>query len=178
MWSAEWITIGSGNGGIVSGDVASYRYDSSVYSGSLTLTANFHSSYSNQSWYLKKNGTTVYTGGGRDTWDGSYSFTFSQWDVITIGFNIDTGTFNYSITVTSGSVWIPWSRGWAVLKVNELKEIWQQVTTTSFWEFDDISWRIFYLWDDTITSVDTWNIALWNAIWFVQIWKYKIPYYL
>ena len=56
---------------------------------------------------------------------------------------------------------------------NEIIPLWQQLTISLFWLINNE----FYVWEET-NSVTTWNITPWNFVWYVQIGKYKFPYYL
>lgn len=156
------------------------RYDSSIYSWTLTLNLNINTSYVWRACVttLYKNWTSIasyYTESlswnpHTITW-----ITLSQWDTIYVTYN-GSWYCEYSIEVSSWTVAIPWSSKAPTMKVNKVFWIWELFANAgaTLWNFE---WD-FYLWDDTITSVDTWNIALWNAVWFIKIWKYKIPYYL
>ena len=51
--------------------------------------------------------------------------------------------------------------------------VWDLGIITIFWVKDNN----FYIWQTTNTAT-TWNITPWNFVWYLQIWDYKIPYYL
>lgn len=59
-------------------------------------------------------------------------------------------------------IWIP----------TEVKNIWQSTNINIFWVNGDS----FFSWWET-TVITTWSIAPGNFVWYVQLWKYKIPYY-
>lgn len=54
-----------------------------------------------------------------------------------------------------------------------IRSIWDLWKITIFWVKDNE----FYLWETTNTVV-TGDVTLWNAVGFIKIWDYKIPYYL
>lgn len=58
-------------------------------------------------------------------------------------------------------------------KPNDIKSLWNLATMTIF----GVLWWEAFLWVET-TEHTTWYITPWNCVWFLQIWKYKIPYYL
>ena len=100
----------------------------------------------------------------------------SQGDVIGVAISNSAGGGNtFSITVASGTVAIPGSSKAPAIKVNDvypIGDLFNWGCTFGNYNGD------FYIGDDTITSVDTGSITLPNAIGYVKIGKYKIPYYL
>lgn len=71
---------------------------------------------------------------------------------------------SFLIPKNSNTNWLP----------RELKEIWEILKTT-IWGLHNNN--EFYAQSPT-TSVTTGNITPWNFVWYLQIWSYKIPYYL
>lgn len=76
-------------------------------------------------------------------------------------------TYNYTV---SGDLIKSSDVMWQALKYNS---IWNLGAITIFWMKDNE----FYLWETTNTVV-TGDVTLWNAVGFINIWGYKIPYYL
>ena len=127
IWSAAWRWIwGWGWSWKINWDAWTYRYDSSVYTWSLSVRVSVYISYTNQWRYVKKNWTKVYTHSGRESW-WSYDLTFSQWDTITVWFNVDVSeaSWSYWISVLSWTVGIPWSKWGSALKINEVWWLWE-----------------------------------------------------
>lgn len=56
---------------------------------------------------------------------------------------------------------------------SEVIALWEQLTVNIFWIVDNE----FYVWEEVATAT-TWSITPWNFVWYIKIWKYKIPYYL
>lgn len=84
---------------------------------------------------------------------------------------------NYTIRAKNIRVyWNPWSKdnttavSWYPTSPKQLWDLW---VFFFFW----ISNWVVNFWQET-TEYTTWNITPWNCVWFLQIWKYKIPYYL
>ena len=59
---------------------------------------------------------------------------------------------------------------WYAMSIVGLWNLWY---ITIFWLQD----TNFYMWEETTTAT-TWSITPWNFVWYLQIWDYKIPYYL
>ena len=97
----------------------------------------------------------------------------NPWDTIWVKAYCSQYTYNISIDVASWSLWVnmrEWYTPWKVLTVESIGSKW---IVYLFWKV----WEEFYVWDDTVNSVISGSITLPNAVWFIQVWKYKIPYY-
>lgn len=101
--------------------------------------------------YVKKNSSTA-------TWvtrDWNYSITWSQ-----------------NFRKTSSYISSPEQQVW----------IWETSKVNIFWikDWDFYNWFSWILTsqNEKTTSATTWNITLWNAVGFIQMGEYKIPYYL
>lgn len=101
----------------------------------------------------------------------------NAWDTITLFVMKDDWssrpsiTYNESYVYTTANFTLDYDMTFAPL---EVKELWQQTWPVLFWLNNE--WE-FYVWKET-TEVTTGSITPWNFVWYVQIWKYKIPYYL
>lgn len=90
----------------------------------------------------------------KDDWSSRPSITYNE------SYVYQTANF----TITPDMTFVP----------TEIRAIWHQTWPVLFWltpEWD------FYLWKE-VSSATTWNITPWNFVWYIQIWSYKIPYYL
>lgn len=101
------------------------------------------------------------------------------WDILTITHNKSTSTTATATCKTWIYSWMPNTGFFRILYPQKIDTIWNKTQAVIYWK----------LWDEYITdfdfnlvtSVQTWNITLWNAIWFIQLkyrWiTYKIPVY-
>ncbi len=98
--------------------------------------------------------------------DTVYIYPYLSWAAYS-NINIKRYTYTYTSDVeiykASNIVWHP------------LRDylIWDLWVITIFWLKDNE----FYLWETTNTVI-TGDVTLWNAVGFINIWGYKIPYYL
>lgn len=98
--------------------------------------------------------------------DTVYVYNYLAWSAYSnISLYIHTYTYsvNMELTKNSNTVWYT--------KENYL--IGDLGIISIFWIID----KNFYVWQTTNT-VQTGNITLGNAVWYINIWGYKIPYYL
>lgn len=61
---------------------------------------------------------------------------------------------------------------------NRIESLWNLATWVMFWLNPDWTWNDWPYKSKETTEATTWNITPWNFVWYIQIWKYKIPYYL
>lgn len=82
-----------------------------------------------------------------------------------------------TITVNNKSIDLVWYnlyKNFALIALpKQTANIWVFTTVVLFWEKD----RDFYLGRE-VTTASTGAITPWNFVWYIKIWKYKIPYYL
>lgn len=135
--------------------------------------------YVNQTWQVTFGGRVCDGSKYNIEVDGSASFsnisitpwtTFKVWYVTWSGYATPNSTrinsFSLSISINlsknSNTVWLP---TWIVW-------IWEDWSTIIFWLAD---W-VFYVWEEKTTAT-AWSITPWNFVGYLQIGKYKIPYY-
>lgn len=123
----------------------------------------------------------------------SFEISVSKWDIVSIyAQNEASGYPNRfgleDLSVTWPTTWqIILSKDWDISwYATKLTSIWQQELITFFWSF----WWEFLNWIKDIqecidliksptrtTTATTWSITLWQCVWYIVIWDYKIPYY-
>lgn len=169
-------------------EVRSLPKESTITTG--TMSISMYASWSSY-WYLKANywiNDTIYrwqcTSSNRDLswsrWDNP-TWTSDFW-TLSLGKN-DTLYIWYTCSggVTSASIWDfsitynftldkKWETQW---KPKSVSSIWSLGIISIFWVIE----KEFYLWEETQTA-STGSITPWNFVWYIQVWKYKIPYYL
>lgn len=126
--------------------------------------------------YLYKNWNLVYLKSTKDNWTYlSPTIDMQSGDVLSWKWN-STWT-NASFYVKNLSISFLWEP--VYLTPTEVKEIWEEVSATSFWtvNWEFKGWQ--FVWETT--EVLTGEIVLWNAVWFLTV-NYKgsilkIPYY-
>lgn len=113
--------------------------------------------------------------GDAPTWTKTFwDISLQKGDVLEIGYTLTN-------TPASASIW-PFSISYQCSVTKEWDHYWIPLFQKNIWEmsFINITWVsewIFYLWKET-NSATVWEIAPWNFVGYIQIWKYKIPYYL
>lgn len=139
--------------------------------GSVTATVNFKKV--DWEWTTTYNQNVSRTGSwGSWSTETNHTITVDPWETLTVSHVSQTTTPRYMN-------WTPW----IFPKMNDywlLYFAWNNVV----WEIGEYwpAWFFWKKWDDFILWVEsttrtTWSIAPWNCVWFIQIWKYKIPYY-
>lgn len=114
---------------------------------------------------------TLYKNGGEFltvSYDGTATIWAYKWDVFTFW----RANRKYTISATADFYASKW--GSQIAKPRALTELWETAFLTLFWIHIDGS---NFVWKESNTAV-TWNITPGNFVGYVQLWNYKIPYYL
>lgn len=62
---------------------------------------------------------------------------------------------------------------WLNWKPSSVVGIWKMWYIPFFWIINNE----LNIWEEVNTAI-AWSITLWQAVWYLKLWKYKIPYYL
>lgn len=171
----------------------SYSYTANaVYSTAyivVNLSAGCSYKYSARiSFTISKNGTPLKSESWNDdswtrgtSWNYTITESLKAWDIISFSASISNSWWDQtsSLSWTIKIIWMNDVANPRVLIPQEIKNIGQQTSATSYWRLQDGSWYWDYDWAVS-TSATTWNITLWNAVWYLTItgndWtRYKIP---
>jgi len=97
--------------------------------------------------------------------------TLTRWDSFYIGYSI-TG-WSWTIGAFTITYEVDLNKKWDYSFIpSEILSLWEQLTVNIFWIVDNE----FYVWEEVATAT-TWTITPWNFVGYLQIGKYKIPYY-
>lgn len=101
-----------------------------------------------------------------------WTITLNRWDSFDIWYTKDW-YWEWTVWPFTVNFEVDLSKKWAYSFVpSEIISLWEQLTVNIFWIVGDE----FYVWEEVATAT-TWNITPWNFVGYLQIWKYKIPYY-
>ena len=113
----------------------------------------------------------------RVTWNWSYNVTvdkdantyeiFAWWQ----SFSSRASAFVKSVVIDRLKIYV-W-KTWIWWNPSSVKSIWERLAILIFW----INKDSFYLWEE-VSSASSWTIAPSNFVWYIKMWKYKIPYYV
>lgn len=108
-----------------------------------------------------------------DSWTQTWAFNVNAWDAIRIKvlgwFAEKCKVSNINMTMNT----IKLSKKWFILRSNKIPNVWEKMNCFFYWF---VNWKLMnpVLLNETVGSVKTWTITLWNAVWFVKIhiwWK-------
>ena len=170
---AEW----SVSAWITSNDI---YYNSSKYQWSLGISITIYSNYvwSSQKWYIYKNWTSLHSYTFSSSGDNPKTYSSDSFNPTDkYSFKLDSWAswkMDYTITIRSGWRRLPKWGSKAKSKFDKIVWLWEFLVWGAF--FGVLNWEM-YMWEEK-TIATTGSITPWNFVWYIQIWKYKIPYYL
>lgn len=115
-----------------------------------------------------------------DSWTQTWAFNVKAWDAIRIKvLGWVAGICKVSnINMTMNTIKL--SKKWFIFRSNKIPNVWEKMNCFFYWF---VNWKLMnpVLLNEKVDSVKTWNITLWNAVWFVKIhiwWKdFALPLY-
>lgn len=102
----------------------------------------------------------------------------NKWD--TIELRADWSSWNYTATHKNSKLRMSPQSSWNILRPIFLKEIWQIISCTLYW--NHIDWKYYgWIMIEETTTAYTGQISPWNFVWYIRVnfnWKMvRIPYY-
>lgn len=171
----------------------SYSYTANAVYSTVYIVVNFSAGADYRfscraSFSITKNGSVLRSESWSDPdWTNGISRAFTltdslkAWDVIALSVSLNNtrgdrySSFNWTMQI----IWSNDVNNPRVLIPYELKSLGEQTTAISYGRLPDWTW--YWDFNDTLsTTATTWNISLWNAVWFLTItdknWtRYKVP---
>lgn len=115
-----------------------------------------------------------------NSWTQTWAFNVNAWDAIRVKvLGWVAGICKVSnINMTMNTIKL--SKKWFIFRSNKIPNVWEKMNCFFYWF---VNWKLMnpVLLNETVDSVKTWSITLWNAVWFVKIhiwWKdFALPLY-
>lgn len=115
-----------------------------------------------------------------NSWTQTWAFNVNAWDAIRVKvLGWVAGICKVSnINMTMNTIKL--SKKWFIFRSNKIPNVGEKMNCFFYWF---VNWKLMnpVLLNETVDSVKTWNITLWNAVWFVKIhiwWKdFALPLY-
>ena len=133
--------------------------------------SHYHNSQIRVDWVA----VTTHNNSTDDTDTVSWTMTLYPWNTYTVtAYATSSSGYWYSSVswITVKRTTILASKDWLNWIPVEVKNIWEIWFIQYFWIIDEE----LYIWKE-VNTASAWSITLWKAVWYLKIWKYRIPYY-